>query len=377
MYIQRAQYKKIEHFLLPNKVVVILGPRRCGKTTLVQKFLESRKREDVLFVSGENINARRPLESESVETLRAFVGNKKLLVIDEAQKIKNVGLNLKLIVDHIKGIRVITTGSSSFDLAKLVGEPLVGRKFTLRLYPLAQLEIGKTENLHETNAHLEDRLIFGSYPEIVTTPENALRKELLEEIVSSYLYRDILELDGLRHSGKISQLLQLLAFQIGTEVSLTELANQLNINRRTVERYLDLLEKTFVIFRLGGFSRNLRKEVTKSSRYYFLDNGIRNALINNYNPLHLRNDVGMLWENYIVNERIKKQEYRNIHSNNYFWRTYDQKEIDLIEEREGKLFGYEIKWSAKKTASSAEWLGSYKNAEYEIINKENYLNFIT
>ncbi len=377
MYINRVHLKNIEKFLLPQKAVVILGPRRCGKTTLLNKFLEKRNRDEILFVNGESVSARKPLESQSIETLQTFIGRKELLVIDEAQRIKNVGVNLKLVVDHIEGIRVIATGSSAFDLAKLVGEPLTGRKFTLMLFPLAQLEIKEKEDWHETQAHLEDRLIYGSYPEIIVNSDNLFRRTLLEEIVGSYLYRDILELDGIRHSDKIIQLLELLAFQIGKEVSYNELGNQLNMNRRTVERYLDLLEKTFVIFHVRGFSRNLRKEVTKNPRYYFFDNGIRNAVINNFNPLRLRNDVGMLWENYIITERMKKKEYQKIYANEFFWRTYDQKEIDLVEEREGKLFGYEIKWGEKKKKPPKDWLTTYKNAEFQVIDRSNYLDFIT
>ncbi len=375
MYILQKQLENLRKAIEPNKVVVIYGPRRVGKTTLLKKFLET-VGEPALFVSGEDITVRSQLESQSIEKLKNFVGASRLLVVDEAQKIAEVGLNLKLIVDHIEDVKVIATGSSSFDLARQVGEPLTGRKTTLKLFPLAQMELSASENRAQTEANLENRLIYGSYPQIITSGDDRKKSDLLGEIISSYLYKDILELDGVRHSGKLSSLLQLLAFQIGNEVSLTELGAQLAINRKTVERYLDLLEKAFVIFSVRGFSRNLRKEITKSQRYYFYDNGIRNGLINNFNPLTIRNDAGFLWENYCVIERLKKQAYLPIYANNFFWRTYDQKEIDWIEERGGKLFGYEFKWGGRKAEPPKDWLKTYREASWELINRSNYLDFI-
>lgn len=376
MYIPQKQLENLKNFLSPNKAVIIYGPRRTGKTTLINKFLEMTK-ENYLLVSGEDIVVQKELSRQSIEKFKDFLGNNTLLVIDEAQKIKNIGLNLKLILDHIKDIKVIATGSSAFDLAHHLGEPLTGRKYTLRLYPLAQLEIMKIEQKINTESNLENRLIYGSYPEVVICKDNRKREMYLKEIVASYLYRDILELDGLRHSDKIVRLLQLLAFQIGKEASFSELGSQLGISKNTVEKYLDLLEKTFVVYRLRGFSRNLRKEITKNARYYFYDVGIRNALINNFNQLDMRDDVGMLWENYIITERIKKQEYTDISANNYFWRTYDQKEIDFIEERAGHLYGYEIKWKRQKSKPPKDFLDNYKNAHFELISRENYLKFIS
>ena len=375
MYIPQKQLVRLQELLKPNKVVVVYGPRRCGKTTLLKKFIKTCK-ESYLFVQGEDIPVREYLSSQSIAQLKNFVGDRRLLLIDEAQTIPHIGLNLKLIVDHIPGIRVIATGSSSFDLAHQLGEPLTGRKFTLQLFPLAQLELAAVEARHETAALLETRLRYGSYPEVVTAAGDRERELLLKEIVSSYLFKDILALEGLRHADKLVQLLQLLAFQIGHEVSLTELGNQLEMSKNTVEKYIDLLEKVFVIYHLRGFSRNLRKEVTKTARYYFYDNGIRNAVINNFNQISLRDDIGMLWENYVVMERIKKQEYTNLFSNNYFWRTYDQKEIDLVEERGGKLYGYEIKWDNRMPKPPRDWLETYPEASYEVITRENYLDFI-
>lgn len=375
MYIIQKHLDNLRRSLVPGKAVIIYGARRTGKTTLVKRFLQDID-EPYLLVSGEDITVQGYLASQSIEKLSAFVGANRLLVVDEAQKVPNIGANLKLIIDHIPGIRIIATGSSSFDLARAVGEPLTGRKTTLRLYPLAQLEIGQIEQRHQTDANLERRLVYGSYPEVVLTNDNRAREQYLKEIVASYLYKDVLELDGIRHSSKISRLLQLMAFQVGKEVSYTELGSNLGMSKNTIERYLDLLEKAFVIQKLSGFSRNLRSEITKNSRYYFLDNGVRNALINNFNAVELRNDVGELWENYLIIERLKKQEYLMEQANNYFWRTYTQKEIDLVEEREGQLFGYEIKWGAARAKPPKEWLEAYPNATWQLINRHNYLELI-
>ncbi|MGE5602850.1 MAG: ATP-binding protein, partial [Nitrososphaerales archaeon] len=255
----------------------------------------------------------------------------------------DIGLNLKIIVDSFPEVAVLATGSASFDLANKINEPLTGRKLTFTLYPISYAELAATYGGFEARADLERWLFWGSYPAIVTAaPE--LRERLLGELVGSYLYRDILELDAVRRSSKIVDLLRLLAFQIGQEVAVSELATTLGINRATVERYLDLLEKVFVIFRVGGLSRNLRKEISKTVRYFFYDNGVRNSLIQNFNPLRLRNDVGQLWENYLMVERRKANEYAGRQPNVYFWRTYDQKELDYVEERGGVLRGYEFKW---------------------------------
>jgi len=376
MYIPQEQLINLSRFLQPQKAVIVYGPRRCGKTTLLNKMLESIK-EKYLLVSGEDITVQDYLSSQSIEKLKNFIGDNKFLIIDEAQKIKNIGLNIKLLLDNVDMLKVVATGSSSFDLAQQIGEPLTGRKYTLKMFPLAQLELNKIQNKPETDASLEQRLIYGSYPEVILTKSNTKRIVYLKEMVASYLYKDILELEGIRHSDKIVRLLQLLAFQIGKEVSFNEFGQQLGMSKNTVDRYFDLLEKSFVLFKLRGFSRNLRKEISKNPRYYFYDIGIRNALINNFNSLSMRNDIGMLWENYIIIERIKKQEYLGISANNYFWRTYNQKEIDFVEERQGKLYGYEIKWSDDKCKPPKEWLDAYKNSEFNIITKENYLTFIT
>lgn len=375
MYIPQRQLENLRNSLKPGKVVVLYGARRTGKTTLLNEFLK-RETEPWLLVNGEDMIIQGYLSSQSIEKLKAFVGNNRLLVVDEAQKVQNIGLNLKLIVDHIPGIRIVATGSSSFDLARGIGEPLTGRKITLIQYPLAQLELTAIEQRHETAARLENRLIYGIYPEVVLLEDNRERQQYLKELISSYLYKDILELEGIRQSAKISRLLQLMALQIGKEVSYTELGASLGMSKNTVDHYLDLLEKAFVIQKLGGFSRNLRNEITKNSRYYFIDNGVRNALINNFNLLELRNDVGELWENYLIIERLKRQEYLRESANNYFWRTYTKKELDLIEERNGQLYGYEIKWGTAKHRPPHEWITAYPNAKWTLINRDNYLEFI-
>jgi len=375
MYFPQQQLENLRSFVQPGKVIVIYGARRVGKTTLLKKFVEDLDREQFLFVNGDDITARQFLESQSIENLKDFVGMHQYLIVDEAQYVRNVGLNLKLIVDHIPGIQVIATGSSSFDLAQNIGEPLTGRRFVLKLFPLAQLEISRLEKKNETAANLENRLIYGSYPEVITLRDNKLREEYLRELIASYLFKDILALEGIRFSEKLVRLLQLLAFQIGNEVSLSEIGRQLAMSKNTVERYLDLLEKVFVIFRLTGFSRNLRKEVTKNSRYYFYDVGIRNAIVGMFNPLNLRNDTGKIWENYIISEIKKNREYRRLSSRFYFWRTYDGKEIDLIEELGGNLAGYEIKWRSNRALAPKPWRENYPNAGFKVIHRENYLSF--
>jgi predicted AAA+ superfamily ATPase len=375
MYIIQKQLDQLRNSVQPEKVVVVYGARRTGKTTLLKEFLKGEE-GSYLLVSGEDIYVQGYLSSQSIEKLTSFIGAAKLLVVDEAQKIPHIGLNLKLIVDHIPGIRVIATGSSSFDLARSMGEPLTGRKHTLKLFPLAQMEISRIETRHQTDGNLESRLVYGSYPEVVLTQDNRMRELYLKELISSYLYKDILELEGVRNASKLSRLLQLIAFQIGKEVSYTELATGLGMSKNTVDRYLDLLEKAFVLQKLTGFSRNLRNEITKNSRYYFLDNGIRNALINNFNSLELRNDTGELWENYLIMERLKRQEYLGEITNNYFWRTYTQKELDFVEERGGRLYGYEMKWGKERRKAPKEWTTAYPDASFMLVNRENYLEFV-
>jgi predicted AAA+ superfamily ATPase len=318
------------------------------------------------------------LEERSVVNYKRLLAGVEVLIIDEAQHIPKIGLILKLIVDTIDGIKVVATGSSMFDLANTLGEPLVGRKNTLYLFPLAQLEFSQYENYKQTKENLEQRLLFGSYPELEQYSDWEEKQDYLFEIVNAYLLKDILIYDGIKNSHKVYDLLRLIAFQVGKEVSLQELGNQLQLSKNTVERYLDLLSKVFVLFKVEGFSKNLRKEITKSSRWYFYDNGIRNALINNFNPLKMRNDVGDLWENYLAAERVKNQHYKKIKTRNYFWRTYDRQELDWVEERGEVLSGFEFKWNeSKKVKIPVAFAKAYPDAGFEVITPGNYLDFIT
>lgn len=363
--------------VLPNKVLILLGARRVGKTAFIKKYLSTIPKEDFLQLNGEDIQDADLLKERSVANYKRLLNNVKLLVIDEAQNIPDIGLILKLIVDSIEGIKVIATGSSVFDLSNKLGEPLVGRKNTIYLFPLAQMEFAKYENFRETNQKLEERLLFGSYPELEQYPDWGDKINYLKEIINSYLLKDILVYEGIKQSNKILDLLKLIAFQVGQEVSLQELARQLGISKNTVESYLDLLSKVFVIYKVPGFSRNLRKEITKSNRWYFYDNGIRNAIIANFNRLENRTDVGALWENYLASERIKFQNYSQKTVSNYFWRTYDQQELDWLEEENAMLRGYEFKWNENRKAKiPAAFAKAYPEAGFEVINKSNYLDFI-
>ena len=376
-YIPQAQLTRLAEAVAPGKVVVLYGPRRVGKTTLVHRYVRVHA-PDAMVVTGEDITVREYLESQSVAKLREFVGGRRTLVVDEAQHVREIGLNLKLLVDHVEGLKVVATGSSSFDLAAQTGEPLTGRKTTLLLLPLAQLELGRLEAAHETRANLEARLLYGSYPEVVLLAANEDRAAYLRELIASYLFRDILQLEGIRHAAKLTMLLQLLAFQIGKDVSINELASSAGMNKNTVDRYLDLLEKAYVIYSRRGFSRDLRKEITKSRRYYFHDNGVRNGLIGNFNPLALRDDAGALWENYALAERLKRNLYTGHHATSHFWRTYDRQEIDLVEDHQGELTAAEMKWSPRKTPKApGGWRKAYPDAAFRVVHPADYLSFVT
>ncbi|MBI2611476.1 ATP-binding protein [Candidatus Gottesmanbacteria bacterium] len=361
----------------PNKAVIILGPRRTGKTTLLNQFLANTKLKYKLAL-GDEITVQQALSTQDLYQLKNFIGPNEMLIIDEAQKIPNIGLNLKIIIDNIPGIYVVATGSSSFDLAGQIGEPLVGRKISLFLYPISQLELTPTLSPFDLTQKLPEWLVFGSYPQVIESTYRDEKIEILNEIVNSYLLKDILELERVKGAKALLDLLRLIAFQIGNEVSLSELSREAGLDFKTVSRYLDLFEKTFILYNLRGYSRNLRSELNRKSKYYFLDNGIRNAVISQYNDLVQRNDIGVLWENFLVSERLKTQAYLPIYSGNYFWRTWEGKEIDWVEEREGGLFAWEFKWSPqKKSKNQKTFLAVYPNAILKIITSENYLSFVT
>ena len=363
--------------VLPNKVLILLGARRVGKTAFIKNYLQNIPKTDYLQLNGEDIDDASLLKERSVSNYSRLLANVKLLVIDEAQNIPDIGLILKLIVDSIDGIKIIATGSSVFDLSNKLGEPLVGRKNTIYLFPLAQMEFANYENFKETTQKLGERLLFGSYPELEQYPDWNDKINYIKEIINSYLLKDILVYGGIKQSNKILDLLKLIAYQVGQEVSLQELARQLGISKNTVESYLDLLSKVFVICKVPGFSRNLRKEITKSNRWFFYDNGIRNGIIGNFTPLDSRTDVGALWENYLASERIKNQNYTQKTVSNYFWRTYDQQELDWLEEENGNLTGFEFKWNENRKAKiPTAFAKAYPEASFEVISKGNYLDFI-
>jgi uncharacterized protein len=375
---KRAILTEFHKKLLPNKVLILLGARRVGKTDLIKNYLATIPKEDYLQLNGEDLDDSNLLKERSVSNYSRLLANVKILVIDEAQNIPDIGMILKLIVDSIDGIKIIATGSSVFDLSNKLGEPLVGRKNTIYLFPLSQMEFSEFENYKETTIKLEERLLFGGYPELEQYPDWNDKISYLKEIINSYLLKDILIFDGIKQSNKILDLLKLIAFQVGQEVSLQELARQLGISKNTVESYLDLLSKVFVIYKVPGFSRNLRKEITKSNRWYFYDNGIRNAIIGNFTRLETRTDVGALWENYLASERVKHQNYTQKTVSNYFWRTYDQQELDWLEEKNGNLCGFEFKWNENRKAKiPTAFAKAYPEASFEVINRGNYLDFIT
>ncbi|MFZ4085372.1 MAG: ATP-binding protein [Vampirovibrionia bacterium] len=376
-FIIRSRLETLKKNLDPRKVNVILGIRRAGKTSLLEKFLEAYEHK-YLFLNGDDIQAQALLSGQSITQFQNLLAGYKLLVIDEAQQVPNIGLNLKLIIDHVTDVTVLVTGSSLFDLDQKLGEPLTGRKKTFKLFTIAQLELNAYENPLESSANLDNRLVYGSYPEVITAINNHEKEIYLREIVNSYLLKDILVYDGIKNSNKIYKILQLLAYQVGKEVAFDELATHVSMSKNTVEKYLDLLEKNFILYKQSSFSSNPRKELSKKKRFYFHDNGIRNALINNFNPLSIRNDVGELWENYIFYERMKFLEYNDVFVNRYFWRTYDQQEIDLVEERNQCLSAFEVKYSSKaKYKFSKYWLEHYPEAVNQVIHKDNYMGLIS
>lgn len=376
-YIERTLKSQILEYMLPNKVVVLLGPRRVGKTILIHQILNEIT-DPYLLLNGEDIATRELFARRSVQNFLQLLDGKRILIIDEAQKIPDIGNCLKLMVDEIKGIKILVTGSSAFDVHNYTGEPLTGRKYTFNLYALSEREYDPIQPLLVRKDMLRERLIYGNYPELLQFHTKNKKNKYLNELITSYLLKDILAFENIKNSDKIVSLLRLLAFQVGNLVSTTELGSQLGMSGNTVTKYLDLLSKVFIIHRLGGFSRNLRKEIRKNSKWYFFDNGIRNILIANLNPIELRNDIGALWENYIISERIKHQKYTGMIVNNYFWRTYDQQEIDWIEERGGKLYGYEFKWNPKrKTKIPGGWKNNYPDAKHTVIHSENYAEWIT
>lgn len=373
--INRLLQGKILESLAPNKAVLIFGARRVGKTVMMRQIVDSYSGR-TMMLNGEDFDTLDLLQNRSVANYRHLLNGIDLLAIDEAQNVPQIGSVLKLIVDEVPGISVLASGSSSFDLLNKTGEPLVGRSTQFLLTPFSQREIAQRETVFETRQNFESRLIYGSYPEVVMMDSYERKMDYLRDIVGAYLLKDILVIDGLKNSNKMRNLLRLIAFQLGSEVSYEELGKQLGMSKTTVEKYLDLLEKVFVIYRLGAYSRNLHKEVTKAGKWYFYDNGVRNAIIGAFSPLSVRQDVGALWENYIIGERRKLNFNNLLHKEFYFWRTYDKQEIDLIEESPDGMSAFEFKWGNKMPAAPKIFSQAYPDAVYHVVNKENYMDFV-
>jgi predicted AAA+ superfamily ATPase len=369
-------YENLSKYLKPNRVLIIYGPRRVGKTTLLRNFLDNTKAKYRLD-TGENVFVQEVLSSNNFKAILDYAKGYDIIAIDEAQEIANVGRSLKIIVDQIPNIKVIATGSSAFNLSQNIGEPLTGRKRTLKLFPLAQKELNHDLNKFDLKEKLSEFLIFGSYPDVYLAKTKKEKILLLNELVESYLLKDILAHEKLKAPNLLLNLLKLLAFQVGQLVSLNELATQLHVHITTIERYLDLLQKSFIIYKLTGFSKNLRNEIKNKCKYYFYDNGIRNGIISQYNDLSSRDDVGALFENFIFIERLKKQNFQDFYGQRYFWRTYLAEEIDLVESIDNKLSAFEMKYSSKKKKKAPNtWAVNYPKSSYKIINRENYLDFI-
>ena len=372
--IERKLSKVIKEQLFRGKAIILVGSRQVGKTTLLGELVrQSDKR--ILSLNCDEPEVQTMLTDTNVAKLRTIIGNNELVVIDEAQKVNNIGLTLKLIVDNIKDVQVVATGSSAFELRNQLNEPLTGRKFEYQMFPISSGEIIDTYGLLEEKRTLENRLVYGSYPDIIMHPEEARR--YLTELTQSYLYKDVLSLDSLRKPQLLDKLLQALAFQVGSEVSTNELARTLQTDSKTIDKYLDLLEKCYVIFRLGGLSRNLRTELKRAKKIYFYDNGVRNAVIQQFSPVALRNDTGALWENFFIAERMKRNHYSGHYCNSFFWRTTLQQEIDLIEESDGAMTAFEMKWNpSKKVLFSKSFIEAYNVKETVVISPDNYLEYL-
>ncbi len=375
MFIDRLIEKQITNDLKRgHKVILIYGSRQSGKTTLAKKVVEQTGLKS-LYVNGDQIKYADVLSSRDLFKLKGLVSGYDLLFVDEGQRIPDIGINLKILHDEIPDLKILVTGSSSFLLSGKVTESLAGRKKTYSLFPVSINELSLMYNPFELNDRLEEFLIFGLYPEVLNITSHKDKEDYLTDISSSYIYKDIIELEQIKFPLKIKDLLRLLAFQTGSQVSIHELGKQLGLNRETVERYLYLLEQAFVVFRVPAYSTNPRKEIKKSQKYYFYDLGIRNILINNLNPLNVRNDVGALWENFLITERMKKLNYERTGFNIFFWRAYSGTEIDYIEEKQGELSAFEFKFNSSKVRTPALWKEQYQT-DVRVVNKNNYLDFV-
>lgn len=371
--VERVLEKTIKSRLNTGKAIVLLGARQVGKTTLLRTLFGDS--QEVLWLNGDELDVQGLFASISATRLRAIFGKKKTIVIDEAQRISDIGLRLKLITDEIPEVQLIATGSSAFELANKGNEPLTGRKWEFKMYPISFSEMVGHHGLLEEKRLIPHRLIYGYYPDVVNNA--GAEKEILKQLSDSYLYKDVLLLEQIKKPDGLLKLLQALAFQLGSQVSYNELSQLCGLDSKTVEKYIVLLEQTFIIFRLGSFSRNLRNELKSSRKIYFYDNGIRNALIANFNQIELRQDIGALWENFVLSERLKKLHYDQSWVNTWYWRTKDQKEIDYIEEFDERLMAYEFKWNPKaKVKFPKQFIENYPGSNFEIIHRDNFENFL-
>jgi len=374
MIIARTIETKLEKSLFLGKIVVIYGARQVGKTTLVKKILEKYP-QDSIYLNCDEPDIRAALSDKTSTELKSFIGSNRLVVIDEAQRVNNIGLTLKLIADNFPDIQIIATGSSSFELSGKIAEPLTGRKTEFFLYPLSVAELSQIFSPLEIDRLLEERLVFGMYPGVVFSGQE--KEQRVRELATSYSYKDVLAYQDIRNPELLEKLLQALALQVGSEVSYNELARLLGVNKATVENYIRILEQAYIIFRVGPFSRNLRNELKRMRKIYFYDLGLRNALINNLNPVSLRSDVGALWENFLVSERIKRNNNNGIITNNYYWRTTGGKEIDLVEDSGGVLTGFKFKWLEENFTPPHEFLSVYQGSSIKLVNRKNYLDFLS
>ena len=371
--IERLLYKTIENKLFVGKIIILTGARQVGKTTLLKQLL--RQKEGVLWLNGDELQVQNLFANASADRLLSEFSNSKIVILDEAQRIENIGLRLKLIADSDSEVQVIATGSSAFELANKVNEPLTGRKWEYQMFPLSFGEMVEHHGKLKEMRMLPRRIIYGYYPEVVTNDGNEV--EILKLLTDAYLYKDILSWESIKHPDKLQTLLRALAYQVGSQVSYNELSQMCSMDSKTVERYLNLLEQCYIIFRLPSFSRNLRHELKSSRKIYFYDNGIRNALIADYRAPEVRQDIGALWENFVVAERMKSNEYYHRWVNRYFWRTKQQQEIDYLEESGGELHAYEMKWNPRAKASITKtFTEAYPNSEFQVITPDNISDFL-
>lgn len=371
--IKRRLKEVFKDKLFSGKALILLGARQVGKTTLLQDLVDGQT--NCLWLNGDELDVQKMFEDTSADRLKAQFGNNKIVVIDEAQRIKDIGLRLKLITDQMKDIQLIATGSSAFELANEVNEPLTGRKWQYQMFPLSFSEMVQHHGLIKEKRLLPQRLIYGYYPEVVTS--NGNEKQVLKQLTDAYLYKDILAWENIKHPDKLLTLLRALAYQVGSQVSFNELGNICSLDAKTVEKYIILLEQCFVIFRLPSFARNLRNELKTSRKIFFYDNGIRNALIADFTLPEMRQDIGQLWENFVISERMKHLEYNEIWANTYFWRTKQQQEIDYLEEADGRIHAYEIKWNPKAKAKLSEtFKKAYPNTDFMVINQDNIADLV-